>query len=209
MTFSLFPRERKFAPLFKALAGDAVHISVLFKEFSENYQDFETYKAKAAEIERHADAITFEAISLLNTSFITPFDREDIHLLVHELDDVVDNLENQFRNVYLYNLTRAPASMPKFANLIHEASLSVQKLVDKYLDPPVYTPEVAALKKHLHTLENQADDVFAEAVQSLFAKGLDPLETIKRKDLLEGMEDVMDRYLALTNTIENIIVKSR
>ena len=209
MAFSLFPREKKFSSLFKGLADDVVAISALFKEFAENYKDFETYKSKAAEIERHADAITFEAINLLNTSFITPFDREDIHLLVHELDDIVDHLENQFRNIYLYNLTRAPASMPKFASLMYEASLDIKKLVEKYLDPPMYTPEVTALKKHLHSLENQADDVFAEAIHSLFAKGLDAIETIKRKDLLEGMENVMDKYLDLTNTIENVIVKTR
>jgi uncharacterized protein Yka (UPF0111/DUF47 family) len=209
MSFTLFPKEKKFAPLFKALAADIVSISQLFKELAENYKDFESYKSKAAEIERHADAITYEAIHLLNTAFITPFDREDIHHVVHELDDIVDNLENQFRNIYLYDLVRAPASMQKFSVLIYEASLSLQKLVDKYLDPPTQTPEMSALKKHLHSLENQADELFGEAIHSLFSKSLDPIETIKRKDLLEGMEEVMDKYLAVTNTIENIIVKAR
>ena len=82
-------------------------------------------------------------------------------------------------------------------------------MVEKHLDPPSYTPDVLALKRHLHSLENQADEVFAAAIQSLFTKTMDPVETIKRKDILEGLETVMDKYLSVTNTIENIILKTR
>lgn len=205
----LFPRELKFSTLFKDIARDIVEASTLFKELSENYNDFESYKKRAAEIERRADASTHAAIQLLNTSFITPFDREDIHYLVHELDSIVDILEDQFRNIYLYNLTKPPAALLQFAELILEASTTIQKLADKYLDPPTYTPEVTALKQHLYTLEAKADQVFANAIQELFASPIDPIELIKRKDVLEGLERVMDQYLAVANTVENIILKAR
>ncbi len=203
-----FPKESRFSVLFKNIALDIVEMSVLFKEFSKNFSEAESFKKRAAEIERRADANVHEVIKLLNSSFITPFDREDIHFLVHELDDVIDILEDQIRNVFLYNLTEAPSAAPKFADFIVDASHDLQKLIEKYLDPPLYTPEVMSLKQHLYLLAGEADQVFGDAIRNLFSKTKDPVELIKQKDILEGLETVMDKYLSVGNTIENIIVKS-
>ncbi len=204
-----FPKESAFSSLFKSIAANIVEISSLLKEFSEKFSDAEQFKKQAKDIEHHADATTRAAIELLNTSFITPFDREDIHYLVHELDDIIDILEDLLRNIYLYNLAKAPPALPQFAEFIVESSYAIQKLVEKYLDPPHYTPEAAALKQRLYTLENEADRVFTNAIKELFQKVKDPIELIKQKDILEGLETVMDKYLSVGNTIENIIVKSR
>jgi hypothetical protein len=209
MTFRLFPREPGFQKLFIGIARDIVAMSELFKEFSTDFSKAEAYKKRAAEIEHRADRTTHEAITLLNTSFITPFDREDIHFLVHELDDVIDLLEDQVRDVYLYSLTTVPAAVPRFADLILESSHILEKLVEGYLDPPRYTSEMRALKQHLYDLEERADRVFGEAIKDLFSKTKDPIEIIRQKDILEGLEDVMDKYLSVGNTIENIVVKSR
>ncbi|MBI3573984.1 DUF47 family protein, partial [Candidatus Kaiserbacteria bacterium] len=117
-----FPKESGFSVLFKNIAGDVVDMGALFKEFSKKFSDAEAFKKRAAEIEHRADASVKEAIALLNSSFITPLDREDIHLFVHELDDVIDILEDQIRDIYLYDLRTAPAAVPKFADLIVDAS---------------------------------------------------------------------------------------
>jgi hypothetical protein len=209
MAFRLFPREPGFQKLFIGIASDIVAMSVLFKEFSTNFSKAEEFKKRAAEIEHRADVTTKDAITLLNTSFITPFDREDIHFLVHELDDVIDILEDQVRDVYLYSLTTVPAAVPKFADLILESSRVLEKLVTGYLDPPRYTKEMRALKQQLYDLEGRADTVFGDAIKDLFVKTTDPVEIIRQKDILEGLEDVMDKFLSVGNTIENIIVKSR
>lgn len=205
----LFPKQSGFSILFKSIAHDIVEMGMLFKEFSQTFSNAEGFKKRAAEIERRADTSVQQAIALLNTSFITPFDREDIHYLVHELDDVIDILEDQIRNIYLYDLREAPSAVPKLADLIVDASHDLQKLVEKYLDPPTYAPEVASLKQHLYNLESEADHVFGDAIRSLFSKTKNPVELIKEKDILEGLETVMDKYLSVGNTIENIIVKSR
>ncbi|MDO8523849.1 MAG: DUF47 family protein, partial [bacterium] len=192
-----FPKESAFSSLFKDIAADIVEVSSLFKEFSEKFSDAEGFKKRAEVIERHADSNTHAAIELLNKSFITPFDREDIHYLVHELDDIIDILEDLLRNIYLYNLAKAPPALPQFAEFIVESSYAIQKLVGEYLDPPRYTPEVRALKQRLYTLEDEADRVFAAAVKELFQKVKDPIELIKQKDILEGLETVMDKYLSV------------
>jgi hypothetical protein len=205
----LFPRESGFSVLFKNIADDIVEVSVLFKEFSHKFSEAETFKKRAAAIECKADTSVKDAIKLMNRSFITPFDREDIHFLVHELDDIIDILEDHIRNIYLYHFKSTPDAMGKFADLILDASYDIQKLVGKYLDPPTYTQEVASLKQHLYNLEAEADAVFANAIRTLFEKTKDPIELIKEKDILEGLETVMDKFLSVGNTIENIIVKSR
>lgn len=204
-----FPKESGFAELFRKIAADIVEMSILFKECSEDFSQAEKFKKQAAEIEQRADTVTHDAITLLNTSFITPFDREDIHFLVHELDDVIDILEDLIRNIDLYKLEKAPPAVPKFADLILDSSHDLEKLVEKYLDPPSYAPEMRALKQHLYDLEAQADQVFGDAIRELFTHTKDPIELIKKKDILEGLETVMDKYLSVGNTIENIIVKNR
>lgn len=209
MTFRLFPREPGFQKLFVSIARDIVVMGELFKEFSKSFARAEEFKKRAGEIEHRADRTTHEAIVLLNTSFITPFDREDIHFLVHELDDVIDILEDQIRDVYLYSLTTVPPAVPKFADLILESSHVLEKLVSEYLDPPRYTKEMQALKQQLYDLEERADQIFGDAMKELFVKTKDSVELIRQKDILEGLEDVMDKFLSVGNTIENIVVKSR
>lgn len=209
MAFRLFPREPGFSKLFVAIARDIVAMSELFKAFSGDFAKAEEYKKRAAEIEYRADATTKEAITLLNVSFITPFDREDVHFLVHELDEVIDILEDQIRDIYLYSLTTVPAAVPRFADLILDSSHVLEKLVTGYLDPPRYTPEMRSLKQQLYDLEARADTVFGDAIKDLFLKTTDPIELVRQKDILEGLEEVMDTFLSVGNTIENIVVKSR
>lgn len=205
----LFPRESNFQRLFKDIVREIVEMSALFKEFSVDVRHAGEYTKRAADIERRADTHTHALIALLNTSFITPFDREDIHYLAHELDEVIDILEDVIKNVYLYQLTGPLPVAAKFGDLIAEAAEVIYALVTKFLDPPRPTPEVLALKERLYSLEHTADKIFAEAIRSLFRDVKDPIELIKKKDLIEGLEEVMDTFLRAGNTIESVILKSR
>jgi hypothetical protein len=193
----LFQKPSGFGPLFKTIADDIVEISLLLKEFSENFSDVESVRRRASVIEHKADETTYTAIKLVNSSFITPFDREDIHYLIHELDDVVDIIEDLIRNIYLYRPAAVPETLSQFAELILESSYALKALAEKYLDPPLYSPEMAALKKRLYVLEDRADEVFATGMRNLFVR------------LKDDLEDVMDKFLSVGKTIENVIVKTR
>lgn len=209
MPLQLFPRTSAFSTHFRSLAQDVVVITRLLAEHFDAPAHIVEAKERAQEIEKHADTSTQAAIHLLNTSFITPFDREDIHYFVHELDDIVDLSEDILKNIYLYGFVEKNGACKKFATLLVEASLVLQELIEKYLDPPRYNDTVKELKQKLHNIEDEGDGVFANAIQDLFESERDPIELIKRKEIIEMLEDLTDQCRSVGNIIENIILKSR
>ena len=98
------PKEPAFRENFEAMSCCLREITAVFQEFAEKYRDFDHYWQRSKEIEHKADEITHDIINLLNKSFITPFDREDIYQLIHEFDDIIDLLENTIHNIYLYEV---------------------------------------------------------------------------------------------------------
>ncbi len=209
MTYSLFPRTTKFQEHFIALTHSITDISKLFRECAGDFSRIDEYGVKAKEIERRADESTHGIIALLNDSFITPFDREDIHYLAHVLDEIVDVLEDVIQNASLYRVAAPPAPLTKFADLMVKSADTLERLVGGYLNPPRYAPEVVELKKQIYTFERQADDLFTESMRELFARTTDPIALIKYKELLEGAEAVMDTFRDAGTAIENILIKSR
>ncbi len=180
---------------------------VVFSELIANFNDFETYLRKAKEIEKNADFKTHDIIEKLNKTFITPFDREDIYLLAHEFDDIVDLFEIVIRNINIYKVTRKLEAFDKFVPLMQEAAGTFEELFE-CLKGQKYTEKLIELKIKIHDLEDQGDNVFNEAIGRLFESGEDALYIIKLKDLLEGMENIMDKFQKVADIIEGIVVKS-
>lgn len=118
----LFPTNDRFDNLFLALAESIKDMVNLVHEFGDNFGDFEKYAQKANIIENQADSSTHKILTELQTAFITPYDREDLHALVIQLDDVVDQLEDVIRGFYMYNITDKKACVTEFASLYSEAA---------------------------------------------------------------------------------------
>jgi predicted phosphate transport protein (TIGR00153 family) len=201
------PKEPAFRENFEAMSCCLRDITAIFQEFVEKYRDFDLTWQRAKEIEHKADGITHEIINLLNRSFITPFDREDIYELIHEFDDIIDLLENTVHNIYLYEVPVKKPFMDEFAVLIGKATAALTALIDQTFEHQKLTPRIQALIREIHDLEDEGDNIYHRELRSLLNSEKDPLLVIKWKDILATVERIMDVYQNVSNTIEGIVVK--
>lgn len=200
------PRQFIFFDLFGELSGCLKEMSQLFSEFVDNFNNFESYCQRAKEIEHRADAKTHEIIDLLNKSFITPFDREDLYQLAHEIDDIIDYVENVIHNIKLYQITEPRPAIFDFRRLILAATDELNYLLEQ-LRSQKSTPQLNGSVVKIHGLEDQGDLVFQNAMSQLFQQEQDPMIVIKWKDILANLEKVMDKFQSVSDTIEGVIVK--
>lgn len=201
------PRQAVFYDQFNSIHEELNKLVILFAEFSENFNNFEHYATKAKLIESAADDKTHAIIEKLNKTFITPFDREDIYLLAHELDDVVDLIQHTINNIYLYKVTKRIEAMSEFSVLITKASYELGVMLN-CLKQKKNSELLKQTKIKIHALEDAGDNVFSKAMTKLFEKTTDPVELIKHKDILESLEHVMDKFQKVSDIIEGIMVKS-
>jgi predicted phosphate transport protein (TIGR00153 family) len=204
----LLPKEPAFAQHFSDLSACLSEITAVFQDFSRNFNHSAQYWEKAKLVEHKADQVAHEIIRLLNQCFITPFDREDIYKLVHEIDDIIDLIENAIHNVYLYNLTEKRSFIDEFAAFSREATEKLNLLVAEIFKSQKYTPHIAELIRSIHDLEDKGDMVYARSLQKLFQEEKDPVNIMKWKDVLFILETIMDVYQRVSNTVEGIVVKS-
>jgi len=120
----ILPKEPAFYEHFLEMSACLSDITSVFQESTAKFRDFDHYWHRSKEIEHKADSIAHEIINLLNKSFITPFDREDIYQLIHEFDDIIDLLENTIHNIYLYEVPEKRGFVDDFSVLIGKATKS-------------------------------------------------------------------------------------
>lgn len=201
------PKQLIFFELFKELNGYLLEMTSLLEEFAHSFSDFAKFSQKAKEIENLADNKTYEIINRLHTTFITPFDREDIYLLAHEVDDIIDLIENMIHNIEFYQVREKKEIIDDFAKLIAEASQHFSKLINS-LQEQKNTAAFNETIMKIHGLEDQGDWVFQKTINQLFEKEKDPVEIIKWKDIAENLERIMDKYQKVGDIIQGIIVKA-
>ena len=203
------PKDKTFYPLFGKAAANIVTISDLLVHCVKE-TDIEKRENIIKEIE-HAehlgDEITHEIMNNLNTVFITPFDREDIHYLASTIDDVADHVKDAALRIKLYKPVHMPSAIIKMAELISEGAVKVQAAIEELRD----MRNIERLRKmiiEINNVENQSDTIFELALTDLFANEKDPIEIIKIKDIIAKMESASDRCEDIANVIESIIVKT-
>ncbi|MEI2674043.1 MAG: DUF47 family protein [Chitinophagaceae bacterium] len=203
------PKDKTFYPLFGKAADNIVHISNLLLHCVKE-SDTDKREAIIKEIE-HAehigDEITHEIMNNLNTVFITPFDREDIHYLASTIDDVADHVKDAALRIKLYKPNNVPSAVIKMAELISEGAVKVKAAIEELRD----MRNIEKLRKmiiEINNVENQSDAIFELALTDLFANEKDPIEIIKIKDIIAKMESASDRCEDIANVIKSIIVKT-
>ncbi|MCX6735178.1 MAG: DUF47 family protein [Candidatus Peregrinibacteria bacterium] len=201
------PKQVAFFDLMVEVSDSLIEMVELLDEFSKNFKDFEKYSVRAKEIESQADQKTHAIIDKLNKTFITPIDREDIYLLAHELDDIVDLVESIIQNVHLYKITNKIDAFGEFVPVIKAAGYYLKELLLAF-QKQKYSEELLGIKIKIHELEDQADVIFAKSISKLFTEEKDPINVIKFKDILENMENTMDKFQKVADIIEGILVKS-
>ncbi len=200
----LIPRETKFFDMFADMARNLSEGARLMKALLENFRDVPAQVAKLKDIEHRGDDMTHALLTKLNSTFITPFDREDIHRLASSIDDVLDLLNAAGDRMIVYKITAVPPETAQLAALIVQQSEQIEKAV-------------AGLEKQQHVLEhcveinrieNEADRITREAVGHLFDTEKDPIQLIKIKELFEVLELATDKAEDAANVLEAVILKS-
>jgi predicted phosphate transport protein (TIGR00153 family) len=201
----LLPRETKFLGLFAEIASNVVEgaraLSDLLQNY--NYEQMPAAVAKIAAIEHRGDEMTHRILIKLNQTFITPFDREDIHLLVSSLDDVLDFIFAASDRLLTYKIMQPSPSAKVLAGIILKQAEELGKAV-------VLLGKGSRLLPHcveVNRLENEADKVSREAIGRLFDGELDPITLIKLKELLEVLEEASDKAEDVADVLETVVLK--
>jgi predicted phosphate transport protein (TIGR00153 family) len=202
---NLVPRPTEFYDLFAKAGENALHAARLverrFREFPSG--DVPHSEVKAAE---HAgDELTRELIQLLNTQYVTPFDREDIYALATTLDDVVDHIEQASDLLDLYRVESMTRQAIEQCRILVEAVAHLSVALAELKSRRGIEPELVALKQH----EDEGDRVVRDAIADLFrGSSIDPLIVIRWKDIFEALEAAIDACETCANVLGNVVVKN-
>lgn len=200
----LIPHEGKFFELFAELSGYVIEGAKLLRSILEDPRDLDMRVEQVQAIEHKGDRATHAVMTKLNQSFITPFDREDIHKLASSLDDVLDFVNAAANRLVMYKITQSPPDAATLAGLIvlqsEELALGVS-LLEK-------NGEVMKHCEEVNRLEDEADHVSRRAIARLFETEKDPIQLIKLKELYEVLEMATDKAEDAANVLEAIVLKS-
>jgi uncharacterized protein len=201
----LVPRETKFFDMFAEMATNLTEGATTLRGLLQDYRNVPEAVQQIKDIEHKGDDMTHAVVIKLNQTFITPFDREDIHELASAIDDVLDYVNSAADRLLMYKVTSAPQAATKLADVIVRQSQELSKAVllleknhQKVLDHCV----------EVNRLENEADAIARDAIGKLFQEERDPIQLIKIKELIEVLETATDKAEDAANVLETVILKS-
>ena len=205
----LSPKETKFFPLLNDIAESISKTSALITECVDNYEynsAIELVK-KIKEQERKGDRLLAEIFEKLNTTFITPFDREDIHDLANTLDDVLDDINSCAKRIVMYHPNKIPESAVKLGKILIEGANILTEAIKMLATLKKDADVLKELCNQLHIFENEADDIYESFIIDLFENEKDAIEIIKLKEIMHELEDAADTMEKAGKIIKTIIVK--
>jgi len=201
----LIPRDTKFFDLFADVAGNLGEGARLLKRTLDDFQDIEARVRQLKDIEHRGDEMTHNILTKLNQTFITPFDREDIHRLASSLDDVLDFVYAAGVRLVMFRIKSAPPAASRLAEVIikqsdqlSEALSRLEKKHDRVLENCV----------EINRLENEADLLARTAIATLFDEEKDPIALIKLKELYEVLETATDKAEDVADVLETVVLKN-
>lgn len=203
---SLVPVDRRFSILFQQGADNVVKMARQFKDLVHVWENVKERVDIIADLERDGDAITHEVMALLHRSFITPFDREDIGLLAHSLDDIADRIHATADTMLLYRIDRTNDRAKELADIILQASLEVQCAiagVGGHIDQKLLLKQCVEINR----LENVGDNVYHRALADLFADSSDVFYVVKWREIYDGMEATIDGCEKVADVLEGVALK--
>ncbi|MBX6722711.1 MAG: DUF47 family protein [Dactylosporangium sp.] len=206
MRFKIRPGEDSFYGFFNDAAANLVRGAELLLELALPDADVAGIADQLKELEHASDLITHEVYNKINSTFITPFDREDIYRLASNLDDVMDHIEAAGSLVYLYGLTKLPALPREMHELVSVVERQAQLTA-------AAMPRLKAMKDlkeywvECNRLENEGDQAYRMLLVRLFSGEYGPLDVLKMKEVADELEAACDALEHVSNTVEQISVK--
>jgi uncharacterized protein len=206
MMFRFFPKTFNFFDLFEKQVSHAVHAAKLFREIVSQGSVTEDTLSKMATIEHQGDDVAHSIIDQLNKTFITPFDREDIHSLAKQLDDITDMINNIVNRLRVYNITVVDKNLVDFSDVIDQSVQAVARAIGglrNFKNGQVVFDACVEINR----LENVGDKMRDQALSELFASARDPISVIKWKDIYQEAETVLDVCEDVAHVVDSIVVK--
>jgi uncharacterized protein len=202
--FSLLPRDRTFFDLFIEAGQNTVHASRLLDEMMHTWPEDGGLLQEIVKAEHEGDRITHDIVKRLNSTFVTPIDREDIYGLATQMDDIVDFTEEAADYLGLYKIeapmVQAQALTKVLVASCEQLAMGLENL-PSFQDLDKYWIEI-------HRLENEGDRISRDAVASLFSNGIDPMVVIRWKDMFAVLEEAIDATETAAQILEGIVIKN-
>jgi predicted phosphate transport protein (TIGR00153 family) len=204
--FSLIPREKKFFALFEQGTQNAVKIAQQLKDLVYIWENVKERVGVINDLEHQGDAITHQIFEQLHRTIITPFDREDIAMLAHSLDDVIDFIHAAADAMLLYKVERPTHRAKEMVDIVVQAVGEVERAVSEIHDR-IGRKQLLNRCVEINRLENMGDSVFRSAMAELFDDSADFAGLIKWREIYKHMESVIDRCEDIANILEGVAIK--
>ena len=200
----LIPRDEGFFVLFNELAKRLKEAARLLTRLLAEPDRLEHYVAAIKTVEHEADVLTHDVRARIDRSFVTPIDREDIHLLATELDDVIDLIDGTARRVAMFHISESRDPAMQLGDTILRAANHIEAGVAAIKVPAV----VAENSRQIKRLEEEGDAIYQDAVGKLFLGQPDALEVMKWKELYDTLERALDQCQGVGHVLESISLKN-
>jgi predicted phosphate transport protein (TIGR00153 family) len=202
--FSLVPKDRIFFDLFAEAGQNTLHAARLLDQMMNEWPDDSGYSRDILKFEQEGDRITHDIINRLNSTFVTPIDREDIYGLATKIDDIVDYTEEVADFLGLYKIEAPMSQALEMTRVLVESCEQLAAALENlrgFKDLERYWIEI-------HRIENEGDRIYRDAVASLFSNGIDPMVVIRWKDLFSVLEKAVDATENAAHILEGIVIKN-
>ncbi len=206
MKLSLLPKDKRFSILFQQGAENIVKMAKQFSELIYVWEHVRERVSILAELERDGDAITHDIMALLHRTFITPFDREDISLLAHSIDDIADRIHSAADTMLVYRIEGPTDRAKELVDLIVQATAEVEKAmsgISGSIDRTLIQKQCVEINR----LENIGDSIYRLALADLFSNSKDMAHVVKWREVYEDMESSIDGCEVVADVLEEIALK--
>jgi predicted phosphate transport protein (TIGR00153 family) len=200
----LIPKDTSFFQMFSAMSDNLIAGAQTLVDLFADYKDVNKRIDEVRRLERAGDELTHAILTKLNQTFITPFDREDIHQLASKLDDVLDYINASGARLVMYRIAAPPPAAGELAKIILMQCQELQKAVSLMQK----NGDILGHCVEINRLENEADQISQQAIARLFDSEKDPINLIKIKELLEFLESATDKAEDVANVLETVVLKN-
>ena len=203
----LAPKDTRFYDLFEQVSANLVTAADKLVDLFHNYQDVQAKARELKNLEHQGDTLTHQIIQRLHSTFVTPLDREDIALLAHGLDDVMDYIEAAGRTAFLYRVTQPTERSRQLTLIVARIAYKLREVLPRLRRRDQF-PLILQACIEMNSLENEADDVQHAALAELFDNAMAPADIIKWREIYEHLENATDRGEDVANILEGIVLKN-
>lgn len=203
MRFRLVPRDDGFFPLFDQAAGNLAESARLLRDLLDEFEDVHAKHARIIDCEQRGDELTRTILRRLDSSFVAPFDREDIHALTEQLDDVVDDIQAVSELLLLHDVEEPLDEVRELADVLVKAADANVALIGKLAKLRGIESELEAVDR----LESEADRIYRRTVAHLFSGDFNAFDVLRWKDIVEAIEHSVNKLEGVSDIVEGIALK--